>query len=141
MRPLAYLATIIGIIGIFWTWRLLQWFVSANTIAACVFGQSCASVFSTSLSYFLGIPIHLFALSWFICMTIISILGIIRNTSAKYGTILGSLALPTVIYLDYLQLAVIRAICWDCVIAHVLGLAMFGIFTIMFIAERRVITK
>ncbi len=137
-RPLGILATAVGVIGTFWAWRLLQWFISAQTLTACLIGETCPIVFQTSFSYFLGLPIHLFALVWFIAMTILAVVsGLGTHTVSKYGLFLGSLSVPTVIYLDYIQLAIVRAICWDCVTAHILGLALFGIFALMFLADRR----
>lgn len=138
MKKLGIAGIIVGILGILWTWRLLQWFISAETLTACLVGETCPIVFATAFSRFLGLPIHLFALIWFIAMTslfAISAVGLLAVT--KPGLILGSLSVPTVIYLDYVQLAIIKAICWDCVTAHILGLALFGLFAVMFITERK----
>jgi len=42
-----------------------------------------------------------------------------------------------VIYLDYVQVAIIHAICSDCELAHVLGLALFALFAIMYRSDRK----
>jgi len=39
---------------------------------------------------------------------------------------------PAIIYLDYIQLAIIHAICSDCELAHFLGLVLFALFIITF---------
>jgi uncharacterized membrane protein len=138
LKRLGIAGVAIGFLGILWSWRLLQWFISADTLTACLVGETCPIVFATEFSRFLGLPIHLFALIWFVAMTglsAISMFGLLAVT--KPGLILGSLSVPTVVYLDYVQLAIIKAICWDCVTAHILGLALFGLFAVMFVLERR----
>lgn len=138
MRPLGIAAMVLGVLGIIWSWRLLQWFISAETIKSCIIGEVCPVVFSTSFSRFLGLPIHLFALVWFVAMTTLSaMIAFGPFAVAKHGLLLGSLSVPTVIYLDYVQLVIIRAICWDCVTAHILGLALFGTFALIFLSERK----
>ena len=53
------------------------------------------------------------------------------------GMIVGAVCIPAVIYLDYIQLAIIHAICSDCELAHVLGLILFGLFVIIYRSDRK----
>lgn len=53
------------------------------------------------------------------------------------GVFIGALCVPAVIYLDYIQVAIIHAICSDCELAHVLGLILFGLFVIMYRSDRK----
>jgi uncharacterized membrane protein len=132
------LAVLVGVIGAFWSWRLLQWYISANTLTACIIGTQCPLVFQTSFSYFYGVPIHLLALGWFILLAILAGLRAygIRIVS-EIGLVVGALSVPAVIYLDYIQLAIVHAICSDCELAHVLGLALFVLFIIIYRSDRR----
>jgi uncharacterized membrane protein len=138
LRRFAVSATIVGIIGAYWSWNLLQWYVSANTLTACILGSECPLVFQTSFSYFYGVPIHLLALAWFILLTVIAGIrayGVPR--ASLIGLVISALSVPAVVYLDYVQLAVIHAICSDCELAHVLGLILFALFIVMYRGDRR----
>ena len=138
LRLVALSAILVGVIGASWSWRLLQWYISANTLTACILGSQCPLVFQTSFSYFYGVPIHLLAVAWFTLLTLLA--GIraygIRSAS-MIGLIVGALCVPAIIYLDYIQLVIIHAICSDCELAHALGLILFGLFIIMYRSDRR----
>jgi len=53
------------------------------------------------------------------------------------GLMLGALCIPAIIYLDYIQLAVIHAICSDCELAHALGLIVFILFILIYRSDRK----
>ena len=111
--------------------------MSANALTSCILGTQCPLVFQTSFSYFYGVPIHLLAVGWFSVMTVLAVArtcGIVRASSA--GLAVGALCVPAVIYLDYIQLAIIHAICSDCELAHFLGLALFVLFVIIYRSDR-----
>jgi len=130
-------AIIVGVIGASWSWYLLQWYISATTLTACFFGSRCNLVFQSSVSYLYGVPIHLLAVGWFALLTLLAGLrayGIRR--ASTIGLIVGALCIPAIVYLDYIQLAVIHAICSDCELAHALGLILFVLFIIMYRNDR-----
>ena len=106
-------------------------------MTACILGTQCPLVFQTSFSYFYGVPIHLLAVAWFSLMTILAAINSygIRRASTV-GFVVGALCIPAIIYLDYIQLAVIHAICSDCELAHGLGLVLFILFVIMYRSDR-----
>jgi len=138
MRLVALSAILVGVIGASWSWRLLQWYISANALTACILGTQCPLVFQTSFSYFYGVPIHLLAVAWFSLLTLLAAIrayGI--QSAALVGMIVGAVCIPAVIYLDYIQLAIIHAICSDCELAHVLGLILFGLFVIIYRSDRK----
>jgi len=129
---------VVGIIGAYWSWHLLQWYISATTLTACIIGEQCPAVFQSSFSYFYGIPIHLLAVGWFTLLTLLAALRAYGNVDAsKVGVIVGALCVPAIIYLDYIQLAIVHAICSDCELAHVLGLILFVLFIIIYRSDRR----
>ncbi|MGA3404806.1 MAG: vitamin K epoxide reductase family protein [Candidatus Bathyarchaeia archaeon] len=138
MRLVALSAILVGVIGASWSWHLLQWYISANALTACILGTQCPLVFQTSFSYFYGVPIHLLAVAWFSLLTLLAAIrayGI--RSAALVGMIVGAVCIPAVIYLDYIQLAIIHAICSDCELAHVLGLILFGLFVIIYRSDRK----
>jgi uncharacterized membrane protein len=57
--------------------------------------------------------------------------------ASRIGVVVGVLCVPAIIYLDYIQLAVIHAICSDCELAHLLGLILFALFIIIYRADRK----
>ena len=140
LRLTALIAILVGVVGASWSWKLLQWYLSANTALYCVLGavQQCASVFASASSYFYGTPIHLLAVGWFSLLAIIA--GVraygVRGAS-RIGLPIAALCIPTIIYLDYIMIAIIHAICSDCELAHILGLILFALFIIMYRSDRR----
>jgi len=80
----------------------------------------------------------LLSIGWFSLLTLLAGLrayGIRR--ASTIGLVVGALCVPAIIYLDYIQLAVIHAICSDCEIAHLLGIILFVLFIIMYRNDRR----
>jgi uncharacterized membrane protein len=138
LRLVALSAILVGVVGASWSWHLLQWYISANALTACILGTQCPLVFQTSFSYFYGVPIHLLAVAWFSLLTLLAAIrayGI--QSAALAGVVIGALCVPAIIYLDYVQVAVIHAICSDCELAHILGLILFGLFAFIYRADRK----
>jgi uncharacterized membrane protein len=54
------------------------------------------------------------------------------NRASSVGLVVGALCVPAIVYLDYIQLALIRAICSDCELAHVIGL-----FIVLYRSDRK----
>jgi uncharacterized membrane protein len=138
LTRIAVYAIIVGIFGAYWSWRLLQWYLSANSLLYCILGSQCPVVFQTSFSYFYGVPIHVFALIWFIGLTVLAGVRAYGFTRAStIGVVVGALSVPAVIYLDYIELAIVNAFCWDCELAHILGLFLFALFGAMYYSDRK----
>ena len=78
------------------------------------------------------------AVAWFTLLTLIAgIRAYGYQTASIIGLGVGVLCIPAIIYLDYIQLAVIHAICSDCELAHILGLILFGLFVVIYRSDRR----
>ena len=138
MRLTALIAVLVGVVGAAWSWKLLQWYISANSVLYCVLGTQCASVFASASSYFYGTPIHLLAVGWFTLLAVIAGVNAygVRGAS-RVGLLIAALCIPTIIYLDYIQIAIIHAICSDCELAHILGLILFALFIIMYRSDKK----
>ncbi len=138
MRLTALIAILVGVVGAAWSWKLLQWYISANSVLYCVLGTQCATVFASASSYFYGTPIHLLAVGWFSLLAVIA--GVraygVRGAS-RIGLVIAALCVPTIIYLDYIQVAIIHAICSDCELAHIVGLILFALFIIMYRSDKK----
>jgi len=139
LRLTALIAILVGVVGAAWSWKLLQWYLTANTVLYCVSGgPQCAAVFASASSYFYGTPIHLLAVGWFSLLALIA--GVraygVRGAS-RIGLPIAALCIPTIIYLDYIMIGVIHAICSDCELAHILGLILFALFIIMYRSDRK----
>ena len=59
------------------------------------------------------------------------------KSAAVIGTVIGAFCIPAIIYLDYIQVAIIHAICSDCELAHLLGLILFVLFVVMYRSDRK----
>jgi uncharacterized membrane protein len=84
------------------------------------------------------VPIHLLAIVWFIVLTVLALArwaGV--RVASTIGLLIGALCIPAIIYLDYIQLAVIHAICSDCEIAHLIGIVLFALFVIIYRSDRK----
>jgi len=138
LKAVPLLALIVGVVGATWSWRLLQWYISANTLTACILGTQCPLVFQTSFSYFYGVPIHMLAVAWFVLLSGLALARLYGIEKASLiGVSIGALCVPAIIYLDYIQLAVIHAICSDCELAHLIGAILFVLFIIMYRSDRK----
>jgi uncharacterized membrane protein len=142
LRLAALLAILVGIVGASWSWHLLQWYLSANALVACILGTECPAVFQSASSYFYGVPIHLLAVGWFGLMTVIAgVRAYGRQSASLLGLVVGALCVPAIIYLDYIQLAVMHltlaTLCSDCELAHFLGLILFVLFIIIYRSDRK----
>ena len=140
MRLTALIAILVGVVGAAWSWKLLQWYLSANTALYCVLGavEQCASVFASASSYFYGTPIHLLAVGWFSLLAIIAgVRAYGVRVASRIGLPIAALCIPTIIYLDYIMIAIIHAICSDCELAHILGLILFALFIIMYRSDKK----
>ncbi len=138
MRLTALIAVLVGVVGAAWSWKLLQWYLSANSVLYCILGTQCASVFASASSYFYGTPIHLLAVGWFSLLAVIAGMSAygVRGAS-RVGLLVAALCIPTIMYLDYIMIAVIHAICSDCELAHILGLILFALFIIMYRSDKK----
>jgi len=138
LRLTALIAILVGVVGAAWSWKLLQWYLSANSVLYCVLGTQCAAVFASASSYFYGTPIHLLAVCWFSLLAIIAGVNAYGVRSAsRVGLPIAALCVPTIIYLDWIQIAILHVICSDCELAHIIGLILFALFIIMYRSDKK----
>ncbi len=131
--PLARMAiAILALIGLFDAAYLSIERVLHGAQMYCPTGGGCTIVQSSSYSVILGVPVAYLGVLAYITILALALVGIQREA---IGSVPVALALAVVTgvgvlfsaYLTYLQLAVIGAICFWCVVSAILQLTMFGL--------------
>jgi uncharacterized membrane protein len=91
---------------------------------------SCELVTTSSESVFLGIPVAVLGLAWFVGMSVLCLPASWRSTDRRVHllrVVASLLAIAFVLWLIYAELVIIGAICLWCTAAHVLAFALFAI--------------
>ena len=91
---------------------------------------SCELVTTSSESVFLGIPVAVLGLAWFVGMSVLCLPASWRSTDRRVHllrVVVSVLAIAFVLWLIYAELVIIGAICPWCTVAHVLAFALFAI--------------
>lgn len=99
---------------------------------ACPIGGGCATVQSSPYALFLGVPVAFLGVAGYLLLFGVAMLSLYREAIAGVALppallALGSAALLFAIYLTYLQVAVIGAICFWCAISALLDLAIWAL--------------
>ena len=88
----------------------------------------CGAVTTSAQSTFLGIPVALLGLLWFVGMLVLC-LPIAWRAGSRYvhlARLVGAIAgIGFVLWLVYAELLIIGAICLWCMVAHVIAFALF----------------
>lgn len=121
-RILRVLLAIVGVSGIILSIYLLL--ITSESSTSCDFNAlfSCSSVLSSSYSKFMGIPVALFGLMWYIVASALSVISFkisIKRLFLLSWAIVGVLSIPYFVYAEY----IVGAICLLCTSAHILGLS------------------
>lgn len=104
--------------------------LSGGTLV-CPVGGGCEAVQSSSYSMFLGVPVAFIGVAGYAALLLAALLALNADqvgglSLADLLLALGSVALLAGIYFTYLQIAVIGAICFWCVIAALLDLGIWA---------------
>jgi uncharacterized membrane protein len=101
---------------------------------------NCGAVTTSAQSTFLGIPVALLGLLWFLAMVGLCLPAAWRARSrivhlGRAAAALGGMGF--VLWLIYAELIIVRAICLWCTVAHVLA---FGLFVVVVTTARDLLT-
>jgi uncharacterized membrane protein len=91
---------------------------------------NCSAVTTSAQSTFLGVPVALLGLLWFVGMFVLCLPVAWRSTwrPVHVARLVGAIAgIGFVLWLVYAELIIIGAICLWCTVAHVLAFALFVI--------------
>jgi uncharacterized membrane protein len=125
------LAALVALAGMFVALYLTLYKLGYIGTLACAVG-SCETVQTSKWATFLGFPVGLWGVGYYIAVFVISLVGLSPSWSERRGLsqlLLGMTAVGTVfsLWLTYLELFVIDAICMWCVISAILATALLVI--------------
>lgn len=125
--PVSLLLTIAGIAVS--TYLTIAHYTSPNVLACSSSGTiNCERVTTSAQSTFLGIPVALLGLLWFVAMAVLCLPTAWRASSplVHWARLLGAVAgVGFALWLVYAELFIIDAICLWCTVAHLLAFALF----------------
>jgi uncharacterized membrane protein len=126
----ASLALSLGGVGVS-TYLTIAHFTTSKILVCSASGTvNCERVTTSAQSTFVGIPVALLGLVWFVAMTALSLPLAWRspNRLVHLARLAGAIAgVGFALWLVYAELFIIGAICLWCTVAHVLA---FGLFVI-----------
>ena len=122
------LAALIALVGLFVALYLTLYKVGVIGELACSIG-SCEAVQTSRWSTVLGLPVAAWGLAFYASVLAVALTGLMERYEDSRPLALGMLALTTwgalfSLWLTYLELFVIRAICQWCVISAVLAVGL-----------------
>jgi uncharacterized membrane protein len=93
----------------------------------------CATVTTSAQSTFVGVPVAVIGLGWFVAMAALCSPAAWRRRSRSIGLMRFALALlgmGFVLWLIYAELLIIRALCIWCTVIHVLTFSLFALIAL-----------
>jgi uncharacterized membrane protein len=122
------LAALIALVGLFVALYLTLYKVGVIGELACSIG-SCEAVQTSRWSTFLGLPVAAWGLAFYASVLAVALTGLMERYEDSRPLALGMLALTAwgalfSLWLTYIELFVIHAICQWCVISAVLALGL-----------------
>ncbi|MEO8335637.1 MAG: vitamin K epoxide reductase family protein [bacterium] len=123
------LAALIALAGIFVALYLTLYKLGYIGTLACAVG-SCETVQTSKWATFLGFPVAMWGVGYYIAVLAISIAGLMPAMAERRGVSVLLVGMTGVgllfsLWLTYLELFVIDAICQWCVISAILATALF----------------
>ena len=131
-------AALLALLGLFDAAYLAIERLGGNSALVCPTGGGCETVQSSAYSTLLGVPVAFIGVAGYAVLLIVALLSLSTDTigGVRVSTLLLALASVGVlfaIYLSYLQVAVIGAICFWCVVSALIEL---GIWTMALVDTR-----
>jgi uncharacterized membrane protein len=125
------LAALVALAGMFVALYLTLYKLGYIGTLACAVG-SCETVQTSKWATFLGFPVGAWGVGYYIAVLVISLVGLSPSWAERRGLsqlLVGMTAVGTVfsLWLTYLELFVIDAICMYCVISAILATALLVI--------------
>ncbi len=91
---------------------------------------SCNRILTSNTSHFLGIPVPILGLAYFVPMTVLCLPAMWRSGDRRIHLarlVLSILGVGMIIYLFIEELFIIKALCVWCTVIHLVGFALFVI--------------
>jgi uncharacterized membrane protein len=125
------LAALIALAGMFVALYLTLYKLGYLGTLACAVG-SCEKVQTSKWATFLGIPVGAWGVGYYVGVLVVSLIGLSPGYAERRSIsqlLVGMTAMGVMfsLWLTYLELFVIDAICMYCVISAILAIALFAI--------------
>jgi uncharacterized membrane protein len=125
------LAALIALAGVFVALYLMLYKLGYIGTLACAVG-SCETVQTSKWATFLGLPVAAWGVAYYVAILGISLAGLMpafseRRSVSQLLVVVTGVGLLFSLWLTYLELFVIDAICQWCVISAILATALFVI--------------
>ena len=125
MKKDLILIKVIAIIGV-----VVSAYLSFNTLSGsginyCITGSECDVVNSSVYSMIFGIPVSVIGLAGYVLILVTSFLSVAKRKKWNYLFILATAGAAFSLYLTYVEIFTIKAICSFCIISLLLILAIF----------------
>ncbi|HVY54795.1 MAG TPA: vitamin K epoxide reductase family protein, partial [Thermodesulfobacteriota bacterium] len=119
------LISILSALGIIVSLYLTYIHFTEGRAAFCTAGSDCDTVRQSGFSMFMGIPVAAVGVAGYSVIFIASLLGIRKRTKWLVLYILALIGFVFSLYLTYIELFVIKAICMYCIFSAVLMTVIF----------------
>lgn len=117
------LLSIIGLAGSLYL-TITHFETVTHVFLMCPDTGSCNAILSSNQSHFLGIPVPVLGLAYFIPMTVLCLPALWRSTDRRIHLarlILSILGIGMILYLFIEELFILKALCVWCSIIHLVG--------------------
>lgn len=132
MRNLSKLIFILSVLGLFLSIYLSYTHFTNSETTFCLSGSGCDLINNSAFSKVFGIPIPIFGLIGYLIIAFISYREL-NQKKLNYLYFLSLIGIAFSIYLTYLELFIIKAICSYCVIS---ALIIVGIFISVLLTKK-----
>lgn len=116
---------ILSVLGLLVSCYMTYSFFSSGTDSFCTAGSGCDAVKASAYSTLFGVPVSLFGAGGYLLLFLISTVGMSKKKRWTRLYYLSLIALSFSVYLTYIELFVINAICPYCVTSAVIILIIF----------------
>jgi uncharacterized membrane protein len=123
---------ILSIIGLVGSVYLTISHFDTHILLVCPDKGSCNKILTSNTSHFLGIPVPILGLAYFVPMTLLCLPAAWRTAERRVHLarlILSILGVGMIIYLFIEELFIIKALCLWCSAIHLVGFVLFVIIT------------
>jgi len=116
---------VLALLGLLVSTYLLLFKLGVLGSIACGGSGSCERVANSSWAVFLGIPVAAYGVAGYLVLLVVALAGLgerllARPEPTRLLAVLSGLGVAFAVYLTYLELAVIHAVCRWCVVSAVL---------------------
>ena len=121
---------VLSLIGLAGSVYLTVSHFDSHIALVCPDTGSCNRILTSNTSHFLGIPVPILGLAYFVPMTILCLPAMWRSGDRRIHLarlILSILGVGMVIYLFIEELFIIKALCVWCTVIHLVGFVLFVI--------------